>query len=109
MFVFFLPLSVLSAEDHKHQVSLAQESPYLLMNRVSCKSLMAAIQKQQNGSLVTKTVIGDNDEEQAEAEEDVENLLGRFRGNLVVDNVPSFREDEWRTVQIGSQVFMVCI
>ena len=38
---------------------------------------------------------------------ELENLLGRFRGNLVIDNVMSFEEDKWKKVQIGGQVFMV--
>ncbi|WAR05941.1 MOCOS-like protein [Mya arenaria] len=39
--------------------------------------------------------------------DETENLLDRFRGNLVVSGSTPFEEDTWKTVQIGSLQFVV--
>ena len=110
-FNFIIFFTTALPSDQKPQLSLAQESPYLLLSRSSCKSLLENIQQKPSPSGDSKgqpeidthlpgaLVRGESFE--------LENLLGRFRGNLVIDNVMSFQEDKWKKVQIGSQVFMV--
>ncbi|XP_072020767.1 LOW QUALITY PROTEIN: molybdenum cofactor sulfurase-like [Amphiura filiformis] len=92
------------ASDQKAQLSLAQESPYLLLNRSSCKVLLENIhEKYSHMSEKRSIVLSTGQEKYVE----IENLLGRFRGNFVIDNVSSFQEDKWKKMQIGQQVFMV--
>ncbi len=78
----------------KSQVSLANESPYLLLNRSSCRALKENIQEHAAGE---KELL------------DIDNLLGRFRSNFIIDHAISFEEDKWKKLQIGQQVFMVGI
>uniref|UniRef100_A0ABM0MT75 Molybdenum cofactor sulfurase 2-like n=1 Tax=Saccoglossus kowalevskii TaxID=10224 RepID=A0ABM0MT75_SACKO len=52
-------------------------------------------------------------------DEDAENLIGRFRGNLIIDGEKAYEEDNWSTLRIGdlllksggpcSRCQMVCI
>ncbi|XP_033624449.1 molybdenum cofactor sulfurase-like [Asterias rubens] len=37
----------------------------------------------------------------------IEELIGRFRGNLVIDGWEAFDEDEWEKIQIGDHTFPV--
>lgn len=38
---------------------------------------------------------------------DTENLVDRFRGNLVIDGGTAFEEESWKGVKIGALVFQV--
>lgn len=38
---------------------------------------------------------------------DLQELLDRFRPNLIVKTQKAFEEEKWTSVQIGSQVFVV--
>lgn len=38
---------------------------------------------------------------------DLENLVHRFRANLIVDGGISYEEDSWEQIQIGQHRFMV--
>lgn len=40
---------------------------------------------------------------------DLQELLDRFRPNLIVKTQKAFEEENWTSVQIGSQVFVVSL
>ncbi|KAK3708365.1 hypothetical protein QZH41_014826, partial [Actinostola sp. cb2023] len=71
-------------------LSLANVSQYLLISQASVMELQKHMTKAP---------------EQEMKEDDIDNLLSRFRGNLVVDGNKPFDEDEWKTVQIGQHIF----
>lgn len=71
------------------KLSLANESQYLLICRQSVEDLQHRIQQS---------------EEKPNFE--LENLLNRFRANVVVGGGLAFEEDGWATVKIGNNKFM---
>ncbi|KAK3578357.1 hypothetical protein CHS0354_039070 [Potamilus streckersoni] len=79
------------------QLSLANESQYLLISRPSVKSLQQKIEERQK-------------EEQnfvnSDEVPDVDNLIHRFRANLVIGGGSPFDEDKWERLQIGNNFFI---
>lgn len=39
--------------------------------------------------------------------QDISNLIGRFRGNLIVSGGEAFEEDSWKSIEIGDNKFQV--
>ncbi|XP_074652218.1 molybdenum cofactor sulfurase-like [Tubulanus polymorphus] len=73
------------------QLSLANQSQFLLINQTSAKHLLEAINKQN----ATTT-----------DEIDLSNLLSRFRANFIISGGNSpFAEDSWSDIKIGSHKF----
>ncbi|XP_048859745.1 molybdenum cofactor sulfurase-like isoform X2 [Brienomyrus brachyistius] len=81
--------------DHAKPVaglSLVNEAQYLMINMASVKFLKEHINKRQG----------------SEAENlDIQQLIARFRANLVVMGAEPFEEDNWKHVVIGDLVFQV--
>ncbi|KAL4229526.1 hypothetical protein ACF0H5_012566 [Mactra antiquata] len=79
--------------DNMEKLSLANESQYLLISRNSVSDLYDRIKiRQENGE--TQDFI-----------DGIDNLVDRFRGNLVVNGCLSFEEEQWKTIQIGNLIF----
>lgn len=72
-------------------LSLANESQFLLISRSSVKALQNKMAEKQ---------------EEEESCEDLETLISRFRGNLIIGGGESFDEDTWNSIQIGDNKFM---
>lgn len=82
-------------------LSLANEAQYLLLNLESGKYLVNKIRSRY-----------ESEEQNAhynfnEEKINVDKLMARFRGNLIVDGVPSFDEDKWQEVVIGDNSLQV--
>ncbi|XP_077993874.1 molybdenum cofactor sulfurase-like [Glandiceps talaboti] len=103
-----------SMADGRHSLSLANESQFLLINRISVCDLKQRI-KEKYAAMDT-----DGDHRFClDTDSDVENLIGRFRGNFVIDGGIPYDEDRWIKVQIGEMTYrsgglcsrcqMVCI
>ncbi|XP_078581461.1 molybdenum cofactor sulfurase-like [Branchiostoma floridae x Branchiostoma japonicum] len=73
--------------DGKFSLSLANESQYLLISRASVRELQQQIAA--NSNMVIP----------------IEDLVQRFRGNLVIDSRQAYEEDEWTELMIGQQQF----
>ncbi|XP_060552726.1 molybdenum cofactor sulfurase-like [Ruditapes philippinarum] len=79
------------AED-KSRLSLANESQYLLICRDSVTALQQKILKRR---------------EEGDTQDcfDIDNLVDRFRGNLVVSGCDPFEEESWTSIKIGKLHF----
>jgi len=77
-------------------LSLANEAQYLLLNSASGKALAHKIRSRY------ETQGLEADYNISEERIDVDKLIARFRGNIVVDGATSFDEDEWQEVRIGN-------
>ncbi|KAL4617196.1 molybdenum cofactor sulfurase isoform X2 [Arapaima gigas] len=73
-------------------LSLANEGQYLMINMASVEFLQKHIMSRQ-GCQAQKL--------------DVQQLLRRFRANLVIMGTEAFEEDDWTQVQIGDSLFQV--
>ncbi|XP_070536354.1 molybdenum cofactor sulfurase-like [Ptychodera flava] len=89
-----------SVIDKKHSLSLANESQYLLINRISVRDLKHRI-KEKYVAMDTR----EDNKPYLDTDFDVENLIGRFRGNLVIDGGMPYEEDNWIAVSVGDKVF----
>lgn len=81
-----------AAVEDKSKLSLANESQYLLISRDSVGALHQKILERQ---------------EEGETQEsfDIDNLLDRFRSNMVVSGCEPFEEEKWSSIQIGNLTF----
>ncbi|CAG0903184.1 unnamed protein product [Cyprideis torosa] len=93
------------AGENSTPISFANESQFVLVSLVSIRQLKDWM-KARNPS--------------ATLDQEAEHLVSRFRPNIVIDgDIDAFEEDNWKTLQIGNQVFeslgpcnrcqMVCI
>jgi molybdenum cofactor sulfurtransferase len=69
-------------------IALANQAQFLLISEPSVKWLMQHV-------------------EDWDIVEDVENIVNRFRGNLIIDNIEALAENEWKTLKIGENEFEV--
>ncbi|KAI8495554.1 hypothetical protein Bbelb_265260 [Branchiostoma belcheri] len=76
-----------NSADGKFSLSLANESQYLLISRQSVRELQQKINT--NSNMVIPT----------------EDLVLRFRGNLVIDSGQPYEEDDWSELMIGQHQF----
>ncbi|CAH1241418.1 MOCOS [Branchiostoma lanceolatum] len=76
-----------NSADGKFSLSLANESQYLLISRPSLRELQQQITANSNMAIPT------------------EDLVLRFRGNLVIDSGQPYEEDDWSELMIGQQQF----
>lgn len=72
----------------KIDISLANQAQFLLISEPSVKWLMKHV-------------------EDWDIERDVDNIVDRFRGNLIVDNIEALAENEWKSLKIGDNEFEV--
>ncbi|GFO22945.1 molybdenum cofactor sulfurase [Plakobranchus ocellatus] len=88
-----------SGNQAPQKLSMANESQILLLNRASVRSLQAKIA--ELGPLEEA-----DDTRVPTAPEDIseDNLLLRFRGNLVLDGGDAFEEEMWDSISIGDHV-----
>ncbi|MGH0126702.1 UNVERIFIED_CONTAM: hypothetical protein FKN15_029747 [Acipenser sinensis] len=73
-------------------LSLVNEAQYLMVNRTSILHLQEEIQKRNDASTL---------------QFNTEQLIGRFRANLVVCGTQPFEEDGWTELKIGHTSFQV--
>lgn len=69
-------------------IALANQAQFLLISEPTVKWLMHYV-------------------EEWDIEEDVENIIDRFRGNLIIDNVAELAENKWKSIKIGENEFQV--
>ena len=67
----------------EQSISLANESQMLLLNRASIRAIMPIIH-------ATYSTITEDD------------LLNRFRANLIIDGCEPFAEDTWHILRVGN-------
>ncbi|XP_022082734.1 molybdenum cofactor sulfurase-like isoform X2 [Acanthaster planci] len=104
----------------RSHLSLVNESPFTLLCRSSAQSLRKAIgERYTNQPIINPSENRSDPFEPITAEFPLstekgkglnlhtEELIGRFRGNLVIDGWEAFDEDEWKKIQIGSHLFTV--
>ena len=72
------------------QSSLANDSPFLLINRNSAASLHRYL----NGENLAEL-----------SDQSVDEFLPRFRANFIIDGADQYEEDEWENIQIDSLLF----
>lgn len=70
-------------------ISLSNQSQFLMINESSVDWLMKHVEDWGNG------------------EETLENIVDRFRGNFIIENLPALAENEFTNLKIGSQLFTV--
>lgn len=75
-------------------LSLVNEAQYLMINRASVE-------------LIQKLISSRQDYSEGEQLLDTQNVISRFRANLVIAGVEPFEEDNWSHLIIGSTRFMV--
>ncbi|XP_021345149.1 molybdenum cofactor sulfurase-like [Mizuhopecten yessoensis] len=78
-------------------LSLANESQYLLISRKSVQVLRDRILErhlEEDSSAVDSQDIPG-----------ISNLVGRFRGNLIISGGQAFEEDSWNSIEIGENTF----
>lgn len=78
-----------SKERRNGVLSLSNQAQYLLISEPSVKWLMNQV------------------DEWEDSEQDVENILNRFRGNLVIDNLEALSETTFKEIKIGKIDFKV--
>ncbi|KAK2721021.1 molybdenum cofactor sulfurase-like isoform X3 [Artemia franciscana] len=76
-------------EDNKTSLSLANESQYLLVNKNSVSKLM----EQMALDDATSTSLDE--------------MIDRFRGNLIVSGLDPFEEEEWESFKVSGIIFKV--
>lgn len=69
-------------------IALANQAQFLLINKSSVEWLMDQV-------------------ESWDYEEDVENVIDRFRGNFIVENVEALAENHWKQLKIGKNAFNI--
>ncbi|XP_044071197.1 molybdenum cofactor sulfurase [Siniperca chuatsi] len=75
-------------------LSLVNEAQYLMINRASVE-------------LIQKLMSSRQDVSEADQLLDTQNVISRFRANLVIAGVEPFEEDNWSHLIIGNTQFMV--
>ncbi|XP_067687308.1 molybdenum cofactor sulfurase-like [Haliotis asinina] len=80
------------------RLSLANESQFLLVSRESVKSLQ---KKMADDDEAEQEKIG-----QCQRHFDTDNLIHRFRGNLITGGGSGFEEEDWTQVKIGNHVLI---
>ncbi|PVD35835.1 hypothetical protein C0Q70_02804 [Pomacea canaliculata] len=83
-------------------LSLANEAQFLLISRESVRSLQKKLVEQQDDDL--REVKGQKSGAQAFSEQ---NLVQRFRANLVIDGGLPFDEESWTSVSCGDVALVV--
>lgn len=78
------------------KLSLANESQYLLLGSASLKLLLQLMKERVDKEDVTRD----------ESCSDFDELVQRFRPNLVVNTRTPFEEETWSKVRIGTHIFM---
>ncbi|RUS71140.1 hypothetical protein EGW08_021093, partial [Elysia chlorotica] len=81
------------------KLSMANESQILLLNRASVRSLGHKISELGTLEEADDTRVPTVPEDISE-----DNLLLRFRGNLVVDGGEAFEEESWDSIQLGDHI-----
>lgn len=76
------------SERKNGNLALANQAQFLLISEPSVKWLMQYV-------------------EEWDIEENVDNIIDRFRGNLIVDNMNELTENEWKSLKIGRNEFQV--
>ncbi|CAH1774686.1 unnamed protein product, partial [Owenia fusiformis] len=77
----------LRPDDSGSKMSLANESQYLLINLSSCRELQNEVARMGNCII------------------DLDNLVERFRANIIVDSPTGYVEDTWTHVTLGTHSF----
>ncbi|XP_046583954.1 molybdenum cofactor sulfurase-like isoform X1 [Haliotis rubra] len=80
------------------RLSLANESQFLLVSRESVKSLQKKMADEDDAD---QEKIG-----QCQRHFDTDNLIHRFRGNLIVGGGSGFEEENWTQLKIGNHVLI---
>ncbi|XP_070833976.1 molybdenum cofactor sulfurase [Chaetodon trifascialis] len=75
-------------------LSLVNEAQYLMINRASAE-------------LIQKLMSSRQDDSEGDELLDTQNVISRFRANLVIAGVEPFEEDNWSHLIIGNTQFMV--
>lgn len=75
-------------------LSLVNEAQYLLISRDSVGALRGRVTERLNDPSVSQAI-------------SMQQLIGRFRANLVVSGTNPFEEDDWSAVTIGNTTFQV--
>ncbi|XP_076599323.1 molybdenum cofactor sulfurase [Chaetodon auriga] len=75
-------------------LSLVNEAQYLMINRASAE-------------LIQKLMSSRQDDSEGDQLLDTQNVISRFRANLVIAGVEPFEEDNWSHLIIGNTRFMV--
>ncbi|XP_071942133.1 molybdenum cofactor sulfurase-like isoform X2 [Antedon mediterranea] len=83
------------------EVSFANESQFLLLNKASLDHLLECIQQRDHIIGVKKDDI--------DCQMDLNNLIGRFRANFVFASQEAFQEDNWKVVGPCTRCQMVCV
>lgn len=108
----------------EENLSLSNESQYLLISRPSVQELLSKIKERQSNENEAGEQIGTTVSLKLKEwfffkigsmhkitifffTSDLENLVHRFRANLIVDGGISYEEDSWEQIQIGRHRFMV--
>lgn len=109
----------------EENLSLSNESQYLLISRPSVQELLSKIKERQSNEneageqisitvslkLMVKEYFVENCKDVKLLffffTSDLENLVHRFRANLIVDGGIGYEEDSWEQIQIGRHRFMV--
>ena len=91
-----------SAGEKPPRLSMANESQLLVLSRASVKELQAKM-----AAVAKETTDVDSQMPTAPTDITTDNLIMRFRGNLVIDGGAGFDEDSWTSVLVGENS-MVC-
>ncbi|XP_070697014.1 molybdenum cofactor sulfurase isoform X2 [Pempheris klunzingeri] len=75
-------------------LSLVNEAQYLMINRASVELIQRLMSSRQDDSEGDRLL-------------DTQNVISRFRANLVITGVEAFEEDNWSHLIIGNTRFMV--
>lgn len=108
----------------EENLSLSNESQYLLISRPSVQELLSKIKERQSNENEAGEQIGTTVSLKLKEwfflkigsmhkitifffTSELENLVHRFRANLIVDGGIGYEEDGWEKIQIGRHRFMV--
>lgn len=108
----------------EENLSLSNESQYLLISRPSVQELLSKIKERQSNENEAGEQIGTTVSLKLKEcfffkigsmhkitifffTSELENLVHRFRANLIVDGGIGYEEDSWEQIQIGRHRFMV--
>lgn len=108
----------------EENLSLSNESQYLLISRPSVQELLSKIKERQSNENEAGEQIGITVSLKLKEwfflkiesmhkitifffTSELENLVHRFRANLIVDGGIGYEEDSWEQIQIGRHRFMV--
>ncbi|XP_005112843.2 molybdenum cofactor sulfurase [Aplysia californica] len=90
------------SEEEKPRLSMANESQLLVLSRASVREL-----QNKMADVVDMDDAQDTRLPTAPANIGEDNLIMRFRGNLVIDGGKAFEEDTWASVSVGDNT-MLC-